>query len=847
MPGAGVVVAGERRATLAHLPALDGLRGLAVIAVLLFHAGHLPGGYLGVDLFFVLSGYLITRLLLAEHERDGGVALGAFWGRRARRLLPALLVVLVAVAAYAALALEGAELERVRRDGIATLLYLANWEALSAGRDYWSLFAAPSPLEHMWSLAIEEQFYVLWPLVVAGILRWRRSPVAVLAVAATGAVASAVWAMVLHDAGGDGARSYLGTDTRAAAILMGAALAAFVVWRGAPGRSARGGVALEVAGWVAAVGLAVAWVALSGTGDLLWRGGLAACGVAATVVIAAVSRPTTGPLGRALSFAPLRAAGLVSYGLYLWHWPVYVVLDADRTGLDGWALTALRVTVSVAFAVASFVAIERPIRRGALDGRTPALAPALAIAAPVVVGIALVAATTTGPASTTASFTGAVGESVSAERLPAEAPATATTAPPGPPTVVVVGDELAPVLADALTTAGGTDVVVSGQPGCGLDGAPVTDPAPVVDPWAGTATPLTGPCDDAGRAAAALTDELGPDVIVLAHGGDGALVRSVLGEDRRACDLVFDAWFAARLEARLDQLSATGALLALATTPPASTPPGAETETGCIDQQLRIAALARADTVVLDLARWPEPEWPSRAEGALLESLAVADAPWDLFLVGDSTALRLGEGFGTELVERPVVFGYETRLGCGILPGDTLVGGYRVDGGLCRDAVDSWFERLDDDPADVAVMLTGAWEIFDHVLLDGTTARFGSPAWDQAVRTALDRALRGLSERSEHVVALTLPCFAAGDDSGAWDLAVRNDPTRVERFNTHLRDIAAAAGVEVVDLGGLLCPGGVPLDTLDGVELRYDGVHLTREGAELVWRWLLPRLDAAPS
>jgi peptidoglycan/LPS O-acetylase OafA/YrhL len=839
---APAAIEGVRRPTIAHVPALDGLRGLAVIAVLLFHAGHLTGGYLGVDLFFVLSGFLITRLLLAESERDGTVHLGAFWARRARRLLPALLLVLVAVAAYAAIALDGAELERVRRDALATIVYLANWEALAAGRDYWSLFAEPSPLEHMWSLAIEEQFYVVWPLVVLALLRWRRSPVAVLAVSLVGAAASAAWAMALHVPGGGGARSYLGTDTRAAAILLGAALAAWVTWRGPPGADARTGRRWEVAGWGAAAVLGVAWVGLSGTGDLLFRGGLLACGVAATVVIAAASRPDPGPLARALSWRPLRAAGLVSYGLYLWHWPVYVVLDADRTGLADPALTVVRVAVSVALAVASYVLVERPVRRGAVR----VAAPAFAVATPLAVAL-LVLVATRAPTGTTQSATGAIGESVSAERTVVEPEATAVSAPPpAPPTVLVLGDELAARVGAVLDAAGVGEVAVSSAAGCGLDGPPAPAPglpAPEVDPWAPTATPLDGPCEATERARRALVAELDPDVIVLAHAGDARLVRRALDADRRACDVVFNSWYEQRLHDRIDRLAATGAAVAVATVPTDAAPEGATTEAGCLSALRRIAGLERADAVVLDLEEWAPDTWAERAGDAIDEVVAAAGEPWDVFLVGDSTALRLGEGFRTDLVAGPVVFGFETRLGCGILPGDTIVDGTRVDGALCRGAVESWFERLDGDPADVTVMLTGAWEIFDHVLADGTRAAFASPAWDAAVRDALEGALAGLAARSERVVALTLPCFAQGD-AGVWDLDVRNDPARVERFNRHLRDAAAATGVEVVDLGALLCPDGRPLDQLDGVPLRYDGVHLTREGAGLVWRWLLPRLGA---
>src|SRR5690554_4146704 len=162
-------------ARLRYLPALDGLRAFAVAGVLCYHGGlaWAQGGFLGVDLFFVLSGFLITTLLLREHEDRGAIALGAFWIRRARRLLPALGLLIVLVILYALFVAAPDELRTIRGDALATLGYVANWRFIATDDSYFALFQAPSPLRHVWSLAIEEQFYLLWPLIVYGVLRWR--------------------------------------------------------------------------------------------------------------------------------------------------------------------------------------------------------------------------------------------------------------------------------------------------------------------------------------------------------------------------------------------------------------------------------------------------------------------------------------------------------------------------------------------------------------------------------------------------------------------------------------------------------------------------------------------------
>jgi len=351
-----------------HVPALDGLRGLALLGVLLFHAnGVLPGGYLGVDLFFVLSGYLITSLLLAEQRETGRIALSAFWVRRARRLFPALLSLMPVVAIYGRYFARTEELRTVRAQALAALAYVANWQAIFQHKSYWQLFAAPSPLEHTWSLSIEEQFYVLWPLLVTFLLR-RYTSRTLLAVSLLFSALSMTAMVFLFDAENT-TRAYLGTDTRMAGILLGAALATLI----APNRTfeARTVRALDACGVLVSVGFAFAWCKLRGTDPFLYHGGFWLTELGALVLITCAVAGRQSLVARALAFRPLTLLGTISYGVYLWHWPVNVFLTADRIHVHGFALHALRFGLTFAIAIVSYRFLEQPIRRHGVPFNRP--------------------------------------------------------------------------------------------------------------------------------------------------------------------------------------------------------------------------------------------------------------------------------------------------------------------------------------------------------------------------------------------------------------------------------------------------------------------------------------------
>jgi peptidoglycan/LPS O-acetylase OafA/YrhL len=361
----------------AHYAGLDGLRGLAVLGVLLYHAGvsWAPGGFLGVEVFFVLSGFLITSLLVAEWEGSSTIALGAFWARRARRLLPALFCLVAAIGVYYALAGAAQAVPGLKGDGISALTYFSNWHQIVARANYFAANGPVSPLEHTWSLAIEEQFYLVWPLVVLAVL-WlegrrasedRRRPLALLlALSLAGAIVSALDMALMFDGGRNLTRVYYGTDTRASGLLIGASLAvglALLRLRAPAGRDAPRRFGL---GPAALIGLAVTVAGMefvNGAAPWMYPYGLLALDLAVVVVIAAaVTRPSC-IAARSLAIRPLRGLGQISYGVYLWHFPLFLWLSEDTTGVSGVGLLILRLAVTLAVSIASYVLVEQPIRQ----------------------------------------------------------------------------------------------------------------------------------------------------------------------------------------------------------------------------------------------------------------------------------------------------------------------------------------------------------------------------------------------------------------------------------------------------------------------------------------------------
>lgn len=481
-----VTTAGKGAPRLPYMPGVDGLRALAVSAVLVYHLGAawLPGGFLGVDVFFVISGFLITSLLLVEYRKRERIDLVRFWTRRALRLFPAI-VVMIAVVLLAMIVLHPGEVARTRGPVLASLGYVANWYFVFADVPYFEQFGRQSVFLHMWSLAVEEQFYLLWPPILLASLAVARIRGVLIGVALAVA-ASAVAAWVLWEPFTDPSRIYYGTDTRAVGLLAGVLLAlAWPVGKRAVALGARPRALMEALGLMSLGLLAVAFLTLGELDERLYRGGFLAVGVVTAGLIAAVAHPQTA-IGRAFGTPVPLWIGLRSYGIYLWHWPVIMLTRPNvDVPFDGAPLVAFRLALIVGAAALSYRFVEVPIRRAGVQGIKDALfGPGAKLSKPLrvaagsagaclVVGLALAVALL--PA-TNASVPGLTDQASAAARettsdTPTEKPAdTPTESAP----LLFVGDSVMLGAREELKGAFGERAVVDAEVGRGFaDGSEV--------------------------------------------------------------------------------------------------------------------------------------------------------------------------------------------------------------------------------------------------------------------------------------------------------------------------------------------------------------------------------------
>ncbi len=359
-----------------YMPGLDGLRAVAVLAVIAFHLGFgwAPGGLLGVGIFFTLSGYLITDILLAQYAQRGHIKLGRFWLARARRLLPALFLMLAIVLAWVTV-FGPAQPDQFRKAVVSAVFYVNNWQQIFSNVSYFARFAPEGPLNHLWSLSVEEQFYIVWPfLLLLGVKLVRETPLPSgvrprLAVATVGlALVSSILMAVLYHPSLDPSRIYYGTDTRAGGLLFGAALA--MVW---PSRRLSHRItpqARNLLDGLGALGLLIIAIMIWRTGEFssfLYQGGFIVLSLATVLVLMPLAHPACR-LGNVLGCKPMRWIGARSYGIYLWQTPVIVLTAAHAGNPQDESLLRKLVQVAAIFVIASLSwrYVEEPIRHGAI-------------------------------------------------------------------------------------------------------------------------------------------------------------------------------------------------------------------------------------------------------------------------------------------------------------------------------------------------------------------------------------------------------------------------------------------------------------------------------------------------
>ena len=868
-----------RRPPLGYQPALDGLRAVAVVGVLLYHSGlsWAKGGFLGVDVFFALSGFLITSLLLQEYDRWSHLDLLAFWGRRARRLLPAMFLVVIAVAVYAKVYVDEASQSGLRGDSISSLLYVANWQFVLQGSSYFDQYVAPSPLKHTWSLAIEEQFYLVFPLVLLILLAWLGRRWLRLALVLLGGAVLSAWLMAaLFVPGEDPSRVYYGTDTRVQTLLVGAALAAALPWL-AERRAVRAvAPALSVVSGIAVIG-ALVW--LSDSDSRLYRGGFLLVAVVSTVLIGSVVIGR-GPVRWLLERRAMVRVGVISYGVYLWHWPIFVWLTPDRTHLSAPALLALRFLVTFVVAAVSYEFVEQPIRSGSFARLTAGTRVRTGVAALVATVLVVVAGTA-----------GAVGATATT------ASGTSTAIVPGATSDVsamLYGDSVPLGLTEKFDRASAPGLAVGGtfRLGCGL-----TSDSRVID---GAVVPLPAQCAPWAAGVPAEVLQARPQTLAVFLGIYEQFDHEVDGRTLTFGTPAYAAYLSGILDRLRAAVAPSGARIALVNSPCRDILDlGTSPDSHISNDPQRIAWLndwAREytgdpthATTLVDLygylcsrgyvnemdgvtlrddglhftqegakvvwrflgpklravAGAPQGPQPSTTAPSSPQPAASADASLTTFILGDSNAFDLRSNYPADVAPGFQVTG-STQLGCGLFPQTLWAEGKRIPPiPQCAD----WKARRAGEVAtvkpDLGVLVAGSWEQYDREV-DGKVLVAGTKAWTDDLAARFAAELTSLSASSKHVAFVNDHCHLTPDLGLGPEPHIVNDDKRVADVNVAVKQAITMVGfpVTLVDMNDFLCRDGYS-NTRNGVTLRQDGLHFTPEGARIVWAWLGPQLRAA--
>ncbi len=801
---------------------LDGLRGYTIFCVLFYHArlGPYDGFYLSLSLFFVLSGFLITAILLDDRERAGRVDFKRFWARRVRRLAPAALGGVLLAVIFGATVATRSQAEQLPGDLVGVVFYVVNWTFIATDQSYTDIFAAPSPVQHYWSLAVEEQFYLVIPLLLGFLLRVRvthRVLVGVLGVVIAG---STLWMLYLHDGGADVDRLYFGTDTRIAEVMVGVLLAVVMHHRhGVLGERTRR--VLSWAGWVAIVALGYLWTTFGVTEPFSYRGGfLLNSLLTALLIMAIVAR--RGVLDRVFNWKPAIWVGDLSYGIYIYHFVVFLWLTPERTGLDPWPNCAVRFAVTFLIAWASHRFVETPIRKGATFGLPKAGQGALY----PVVGLALIAG-----AYATANTDG--DDPLATLRDDGRSLRAPVATSDGILDILVIHSAENATIVDRLESLVADDeqITVAAREEFRCEGGTVE-----------TATGVT--CANWAAEWPALVAEHDPDSVLFFVDGWAGDDLSSLGSD----DATPRETSAALLDAGFDLLTTEGASIATIGS-------GQRYEVAFgraltpFSQSLADLG-TRRDVNIAVSGAMPDPtavsdeEYLDQSAAALLDLAALyqradrGDAA-RVLVIGDSQARSLGYGFERWGADNGVWVWNVATNGCGLADEGYVYGtGDEVPiRQECVAAVDALASQGASFDPELVVVLSSAWDLGVRRLDEwDEPQRPGDDDFDSYLLREYEEVVETFVEGGATIVWMLAPCLDVG--SAADPGAVNTEWIDAEELDVLngeiLPELAAAHAGEVFlyDLGAVLCPGGVPLREVDGISpIRGDGVHFNIEGS----------------
>jgi peptidoglycan/LPS O-acetylase OafA/YrhL len=791
-------------------PGLDGLRGCAVAIVLAYHSdmSWAKGGFLGISLFFTLSGFLITSILLRMHERTGSVRLRTFWGRRYRRLLPAAYLTLAGIVVFGATVATRQQLSDLPGAVTSAIFQVSNWFFMFAGQSYVNLFSAPSPVQHFWSLSIEEQFYVVMPIVLIVLLRRTRSMRTLAAIFAGAAAASTLLMIVLYQHGASLDRLYYGTDTRAAEILVGCTAAVVLHRRPLQPLGLAGRRAWAAAGAGAFVAMIVGWNRIDLTSPMLWRGGFLLFALLALVVIISVLHHS-GPVASVVQTRPFAAVGRVSYGLYVFHWPIYLWLDEQRTGLSPWPLLALRVTVTAIVTALSYHLLEMPIRDRKFHF-TPTQVRSIALASITAIIVGSVAVANRNVASNVAGLDAPVpsAQQVLAGQRPMKV-------------LVIPQSSDSPTMKSLLAYAAkNRDVELTVAPPLTCSGVTRVNGAELCTNWLEDWPSLIKRVD--------------PDVVLfqVTQWNTNATQKLAPAKSPTVQQQMLQASLSAGfnlLRARgapimwsPDQLDARTLLVA---------GPGPFYE--AMDTLTVSSTVLRSEDTSTDPAPLVDQlrAVRRRSSGQLTRVL----------VVGDSVSRSLGYGLEqwATATNSAVVLSIGAG-GCGIADDGNVIDNGRATPtpARCRQVEQGWDSQVQQFKPDLVIVLSSIWDNQQRQLSSWPKMLVpGDPAFDDYLVKKYTDAYDALSAHGAKVLWMKSPCAHPG--LGPWPTDKEGNPwatSRIQHVNNVVlgRVAKARPGIRFFDLFSIVCPDGKVQNEVGGVQnFRPDGMHFSPDAS--IW------------